>query len=94
MITLSISELEHLLTQASENGARKALEEVGYERKDQVSQNQAYKAYGEGVVKGWVRQGRITPVRRGVGRTSKKVFTRTDLDALARVDQLYRRSLK
>ena len=66
---LEIYELKNLLADAAEIGATKALVKVGA-LSETVSRREAYRQYGEGVVKRWIEEG-ILEVRKDGGHTSK-----------------------
>ncbi len=59
---------ENLIAQA----VRNTLENLGITKPKELSQIQAYRTYGESLVKRWVRHGKIQFIRRGTGRTSTK----------------------
>lgn len=64
MIEISEYKLLSLLEKATEAGANKALTELGL-KKTQVSQREAYRRYGIGLIKRWRADGKITPVKIG-----------------------------
>lgn len=82
--------LQIMLNQAAETGAKRALELVGFQQKDLISQNKAYQIFGESIIKRWKKQGRIMGERRGVGRTSKISYSRTELSTLKSCDSIGR----
>lgn len=61
---------------------QKTLESIGYIQPERISQNQAYKKYGEGIVKRWVRQGKIKFERRGTSKNSTKSVLIEDLEKI------------
>lgn len=79
---IEIFELRNLLKDAAELGATKALISVG-QIPEMISQTDAYKLYGESVVKRWVREGLVKRHKDG-DATSKVRYSRIDLDLLAR----------
>lgn len=61
---------------------QKTLESIGYVQPERISQNQAYKKYGESIVKRWVRQGKVKFERRGTSRNSTKSASVEELERI------------
>lgn len=85
--------LQIMFNHAAETGAKRALEAVGYQQKDLISQNMAYKIFGESIVKRWKVNGQIHGERRGQGTTSKIAYSRTELMNLKKVESIVRNSM-
>lgn len=75
-------ELRALLKDAAEIGATKALIAVG-EIPEMISQREAYKLYGESIVKRWVKEGLVKRHKDG-GATSRVRYSRIDLELLSK----------
>jgi hypothetical protein len=56
--------LESLLGKAAEMGASKVLQELGLKKSD-VSQREAFRRFGEGRIRKWRAEGKVTPVKIG-----------------------------
>lgn len=65
---------------------KRTLESIGFIQPERISQNQAYKKYGEGRVKKWERdckrRGKQLFERRGTSRNSTKSALVEDLDRI------------
>lgn len=79
---IEIHELRSLLKDAAELGSLKTLIAVG-QIPEMISQREAYKLYGEGVVKRWVKEGLLRRHKDG-DATSKVRYSRIELDTLNR----------
>lgn len=55
--------------------------------KDRISQNKAYKMFGESRVKGWVNKGKIIPLRNGPTKNSTRYYSITELQTLVAADK-------
>lgn len=77
-------ELRQLLKDAAELGSLKTLIAVG-NIPEMISQREAYKLYGEGTVKRWVKEGLIKRHKDG-DATSKVRYSRIELDTINRAN--------
>ena len=81
LITIERDELKQLLTEVAEVAV------AAYRREqtpanDRLSQNKAYKMFGESRVKGWVERGQIFPIRDGRSKTSTRYYSLAELRVL------------
>lgn len=81
-ITLQKFELANLLRDASELAVKQYRIERG-EEKPFISQSEAYRLFGEGVVKRWVKEGLIKRKKDG-NNTSTVRYDRLELEILAK----------
>lgn len=81
-ITLELFELKNLLQDANELGAKTVLIEFG-KIPPFVSQSEAYRLFGEGRVKRWVKEGLIKRKKDG-NNTSTVRYDRLELEILAK----------
>lgn len=69
---------------------KKTLESIGFVQPERISQNQAYKKYGESRVKKWERniqrQGKQLFERRGTSRNSTKSALVEDLERIHKLE--------
>lgn len=79
MITMELYELKNMCMEISELAVANYIKRT-MPAKDQISQREAYRLYGEGKVKDWVRNGLITQ-RSRMGSTirSKIIYSRAEL---------------
>lgn len=80
-IPVDIEELQELLSRVAELAVATYIREQA-PAKDRISQNKAYKMFGESRVKGWVERGQILPIRDGHARTSTRYYSMADLKTL------------
>lgn len=68
------TETEYLnsLVDAAELGARKALQDSGL-AKSYISLREAYRLYGTGHVKRWIKEGLISPIKDGVNTSTVRI---------------------
>lgn len=81
---------ENLIAQA----VKHTLENLGITKPKELSQIQAYKLYGESLVKRWVRQNKVQFIRRGTGKTSTKYASADLLDKINRDEKEVSLSIK
>lgn len=81
---IEFNELRQLLKDAAELGSLKTLIAVG-NIPEMISQREAYKLYGEGTVKRWVKEGLVKRHKDG-DATSKVRYSRIELDTLNRAN--------
>ena len=81
---LPLTEIEYrnALIDAAEIGAMKALESIGIS-KPFLKQREAFRLYGEGQVKRWIKEGLIKPIKDG-NRTSSVRISRIQIETLAK----------
>lgn len=86
MSKLSLPETEieyrNALIDASNIGAMKALIEVG-QLKPYLKQREAFRMYGEAVVKRWISEGLVNLIKDGDGNASVRI-DRIQIEAVAR----------
>jgi hypothetical protein len=75
------TEFRNALVDAAELGALKALAHVGA-LKPYISMREAFRRYGEAIVKRWIDEGIVTPHQDGPG--AKKRIDRVGIEAIAR----------
>lgn len=70
---------------------KKTLESIGYIQPERISQNQAYKKYGEARVKKWERdlkrQGKQLFERRGTSKNSTKSALVEELERIHKIEK-------
>ena len=76
------------LIDIAELGARKAISRLGL-IKDEISQREAYRQFGEGRVKVWVRRKRCTRVKPGEGN-SKATYSLIELEVLDKLEKSHK----
>lgn len=85
-ITLQKYELRELLDEVASRAADKAVKqyrrEVTLEERMYICQNEAYRLYGEGIVRNWVKNGLIKRIKDG-DRNSKVRYDKILLEELA-----------
>lgn len=73
-----------ILTQRERNLIDQAVEStlsrMGIKKPEEISQQQAFKKYGRGIVERWVLNGQIKFTRRGTGIKAKKVVPMADIE--------------
>lgn len=87
--TMEIAEktLKNMLTAAAELGALNALKKAGVKMKDEISQREAYRRFGESKVRYWAHTGRIRKIKIGLGN-SKVTYSLTELEMISKVATL------
>jgi hypothetical protein len=69
------------LKEAAELGAASMAKELGV-LKDEISQREAYRRFGEANVKLWVAKGLVKRIKGGEGKNSKVYYSLTELMAV------------
>lgn len=80
MSELSIIEEKKLRIESAAMGAEIALHKLGL-IKDEISQREAYRVFGEAKVRSWVNQGLVSRVKTG-SRNSKTTYSRIELETI------------
>ena len=75
-------EYRNALIDAAELGAKKALEQVGL-IKPYMKLREAQRAFGESIVKRWILEGLITPIKDGERNASVRI-SRTQIETVAK----------
>jgi hypothetical protein len=75
-------EFRNALIDAAEIGAKKALQEMGL-IKPYLKLREAYRLYGESIVKRWIQEGLIKPLKDGDRNASVRI-SRLEIDTVAR----------
>lgn len=83
-MNIELFELKNLIKDAAEVATIKTLIEVG-QLPPFLSKREAYKKYGEGVVKRWISEGLIK-VQKDGNNTSKCRLDRIELESLSRAN--------
>lgn len=76
------------LIDIAELGARKAISRLGL-IKDEISQREAYRQFGEGRVKVWVQRKLCTRVKPGEGN-SKATYSLIELEVLDKLEKSHK----
>ena len=76
------------LIDIAEMGARKAISRLGL-IKDEISQREAYRQFGEGRVKVWIQRGLCKRVKIGE-RNAKTTYSLIELELLDRLEKINR----
>lgn len=87
MITLELYELKNLCKDMAELGAANYAKML-FPAKDLISQREAYRSFGEARVKRWVTQKLANKVRSGTTKRSKVLYSRAELLAIEKSEQL------
>lgn len=75
-------EFRNALIDAAEIGAKKALEEMGL-IKPYLKLREAYRQYGESIVKRWIQEGLVIPIKDGDRNASVRI-NRIQIEAIAK----------
>lgn len=89
IVQIEIGQLRQLMIAANELGANRVLVELGMVKKE-IKKAEAYRRYSRRTVDGWIRDGRLVPVKRG----RSEYLPVAELDVLAKTNELYRNHLK
>lgn len=84
---LSETDLKTLLTAAAEIGAMSALQKSGVAKKDEISQREAYRRFGEAKVKLWAHRGMIKKLKLQE-KNSKVTYSLRELETLSHISKL------
>jgi hypothetical protein len=87
MIIPELYELKNLCLEMSQLGAA-SLAQIIAPAKDNVSQREAYRMFGEARVKNWIKRGLLNPIRNGESKRSKILYSRTEMLALVAGEQI------
>ena len=72
--------LERIMSRAVENGIAGFCKRNGIVTKDEISQSQAFKDYGEARIRSFEQQKKITYECVGNGKSSKKRYSRSQIE--------------
>jgi hypothetical protein len=75
-------EFRNALIDAAEIGAKKALEEMGL-IKPYLKLREAHRLYGESIVRRWIQEGLIRPIKDGTRNASVRI-NRIQIEAIAK----------
>ena len=81
-----LHEQKTLIMESAALGASIALNRLGL-IKDEISQREAYRIYGESCVRTWLNRGWVHRVKPGTGN-SKVTYSRIELDTVKRLVEL------
>jgi hypothetical protein len=87
MIQLELYELKNLCKDMAELGAANYAK-ILYPAKDLISQREAFRQFGEARVKDWKRRNLITGIRNGSGKSSKILYSRSELISIEKSEKL------
>nr|DAM94531.1 MAG TPA: hypothetical protein [Caudoviricetes sp.] len=87
MINLELYELKNLCKDMAELGAANYAKML-FPAKDLISQREAYRSFGEARVKRWVTQKLVNKFRGGTTTRSKVLYSRAELLAVDKSEQL------
>ena len=79
--------LRRMLDAAAELGAMSALKKAGIMQKDEISQREAYRRYGEAKVRYWNHTGRVKSVKVKEGN-SKVTYSLRELETLSQIEKI------
>lgn len=82
MFEITFRELQELLTEAAELGAKAALAQSGH-LKPMISKSEAYRIYKRGKVDRWIREGLVVPVKDGINSSTMRI-DRIQIDTVAK----------
>ena len=88
-LELEECQLRQMIFTAAEQGAKHALVGAGID-KTEINKAEAYRRYSRRSVDGWIKTGKITPIKRG---TTIKLNV-LELDVLAKTNQLVSKHLR
>lgn len=78
---LELWQLKNIIKAAAEEAVKKYI--ISQDpTKDEISERQAYREFGEGWVQSLVASGQIKPVRKGECKNSRKIYSRSVLNEL------------
>ena len=88
MVTINNFELKQQIIEAGEIAVL-AMVKMVYPAKDEISNREACKTYGEAWIKFHLNAGNLKTHRRGQAVNSKKYFSRMDICALKKAETIY-----
>lgn len=78
---LELWQLKNIIKAAAEEAVKKYI--ISQDpTKDEMSERQAYREFGEGWVQSLVASGQVKPVRKGKCANSRKIYSRAELSEL------------
>jgi hypothetical protein len=84
---ISDKEIQELIAIGTQIGIQRGLEFIG-EKPRVISQNRAYRQFTQGRLKNWIKEGRISAMPNGNGKTSTKYYDYATLLALDQSDKI------
>lgn len=87
MITIELYELKNLCKDMAELGAANYAKILS-PAKDNISQRESYREFGEARVKDWIRRGLVSIVRNGTAKNSKLLYSRSELMSICQAEKL------
>lgn len=82
-VVIELYELKNICKDMAELGVAQYIRETA-PAEDTISQREAYRMFGEARVKNWLKMGLISAQRKGVGRNSKRLYSKADLMATSK----------
>ncbi|MBS4060280.1 MAG: hypothetical protein KG029_07780 [Bacteroidetes bacterium] len=79
--------LQKMLTAAAELGAINALKKAGIMQKDELSQREAFRRFGEANVRRWRLMGKLKRIKLG-DRNAKVTYSLTELETISQSEKL------
>lgn len=79
--------LQKMLTAAAELGAINALRKAGIMQKDELSQREAFRRFGEANVRRWRLMGKLKRIKLG-DRNAKVTYSLTELETISQSERL------
>ncbi|MDR2084371.1 MAG: hypothetical protein LBP67_05190 [Bacteroidales bacterium] len=86
-VCFPISKLQDILSAAAETAVSKYIAAAN-PKDDLVSERQAYRRFGEARIRRWAREGKLTYIRSGVEKNSKKLYSLAQLIALEQSEMI------
>lgn len=86
---LDIYGLERILPRVVECGIAGFCKRNGIVTKDEISQRQAFKSYGEPKIRDWEKQKKIKSFCRGTGKNSKIMYSRSQIELQIEIETNY-----
>lgn len=87
-MSLTLLEEKQLRIEAGEIAVNKALAKLGL-IKDEISQREAYRLFGEAKVRSWLNKGWVKRVKTGAGN-SKSTYSKIELETIQNLENQYK----
>lgn len=88
MNDLQLYEWKNICLEMSKLGAA-SLAKMLAPAKDNMSQREAYRTFGEARVKNWVRRGMLKVIRNGETENSKKLYSYEEMIGIETAEKMY-----